>query len=123
MNIYMEHILDLYKNPHNYGELQPCTHSHREINTLCGDDITMNLIVENDQVKDICFTGKGCALSMASASLITDEIKGKKIDEVMHLSKKDVLDLIEIEVGIVRLKCVLLPLETVHKAIQGEKIC
>tara|TARA_Y100000034_G_scaffold136308_1_gene212111 strand:- start:4674 stop:5048 length:375 start_codon:yes stop_codon:yes gene_type:complete len=115
--MYKEHILDLYKNPLNYGELKNCTNKERKMNPLCGDDMTVQLIIKNDIVKDIKFLGKGCALSIASASLITETVKGMKVEDVKKLSKDDIIDLLEIKVGPVRIKCVLLFLEILHNAV------
>ena len=115
--MYREHILDLYKNPRNFGELKGKTHSHREFNPLCGDDITMDAVIEDGRVKEINFHGHGCALSIASASLLTEEIKGMRVEEVMKLTKDKVLELMMIPIGPVRIKCALLPLETIHKLV------
>jgi len=116
--MYQEHILDLYKHPHNTGRLKGATHSHRGHNPLCGDDISIELIVDGEKrVKDVKFHGNGCALCIASASLITDAVKGKHIDTVLRLKKDDVLGMMKIPVSHVRLKCVLLPLEAVQKTI------
>ncbi|MBS3142820.1 SUF system NifU family Fe-S cluster assembly protein [Candidatus Woesearchaeota archaeon] len=119
--MYREHILDLYKHPHNFGTLKAATNTHREFNPLCGDDVTMDVIVEDGKIRDIKFHGKGCAISMAAASLVTDAVKGKPIAEVKRMSKEDLLNLLHIPVGPVRLKCALLALDTLHKSIGDAK--
>lgn len=115
--MYREHILELYKNPENFGELQNPTYEKEDSNPLCGDEIKMQIIMKDDKVADVKFTGKGCAISIASASLLTEYIKGKSIEELKNITKEDLLELLEIPVGPVRLKCALLSLQTLHKAI------
>jgi len=115
--MYKEHILDHYQHPHNFGKLEGATHAHREFNPLCGDDLTIELIIKNGKVETVKFHGRGCAISMASASLLTDHIKQMTHNEIMSLGREDVLKLLHIPVGPVRLKCALLPLETLHKTL------
>jgi nitrogen fixation protein NifU and related proteins len=115
--MYQEHILDLYKDPSNRGALPNPTHKSHSFNPLCGDDITINLLTKNDKVEQVKFEGKGCAISIASASMVTDKIKGMTVSEIMKLKKEDVLDMLQIEISPVRLKCALISLETVHNAI------
>ena len=117
-DMYREHILDLYKDPPHFGELASATHEHREHNPLCGDDITIQLIIEEGKVKDAHFKGKGCAISIASAALVTDKVIGMPIEDVKKLSKDEVLDMLGIPIGPVRLKCALLSLEVVQKAVE-----
>lgn len=117
MDMYADIILDHYKNPHNYGALSKHNAEHKESNPLCGDIVTIQLIVENDKIKDIRFTGNGCAISKASVSLLTDKVKGKTLDEVKRLDKDDVLKMLGIEVSPARLKCALLGLKTLKLAI------
>lgn len=116
-DMYREHILELFKEPHNYGTLANATHECRAHNPLCGDDIAMQARIVSGTVHDVLFKGSGCALSMASASLLTDEVKGKTVHKVMTWNREDVLRLMDIPVGPVRLKCVLLPLEALQGAL------
>ncbi len=74
--LYQEHILDLFRHPHNFGMLDNPTHVHSENNPLCGDEVTMHIMMSNETIDDIRFTGRGCAISTASASLLTDKAKG-----------------------------------------------
>ena len=115
--MYQEHILDLYQHPHNFGNLKDATHKHHEHNPLCGDEVTMQVILKNNKVDQVKFQGKGCAISMASASMLTDKIKGKSVQEIMKLKKEDITEMLNIPLGPVRLKCALLSLETLQKAV------
>src|SRR3989344_4854525 len=114
--MYREEILDLYMNPHNFGRLKSPTHIHSEFNPLCGDTIKMELEIEKEKVKDVKFSGGGCALSIASASLLTDKIKNMPIREVEQLNSEDIINLMQIPIGPVRVKCVLLAFKTLQKA-------
>jgi len=116
--MYKEHILDLYKHPHNFGKLEDSTNQHRSHNPLCGDDITIQLAVKEGKVEDVKFLGRGCAISMASASLLTDEVKGKSVEEVKAITKEEILEMLEIPIGPVRLKCALLCWEALQEAVK-----
>ncbi len=116
--MYKEHILEHYKKPSNFGTLEDANAKFEMDNPLCGDNIEIQLIIDHDKVKDVKFKGKGCALSIASASLLTEKVKGMSVDEVMKMKKEDILELMKIPIGPVRLKCALLPLEAMHKAIR-----
>lgn len=118
MSLYAEQIIDLYKNPLNQGSLTNPSVSHRAYNPLCGDDITVDLKITGQTVTDIRHRGVGCAISKASISLLTEQVKGKKMSQVMHLRTEDLVKLIGIELGPVRLKCALLGLEAIQQAIQ-----
>ena len=95
-DFYREIILEHYKNPSNRGEIPNATLSHEEDNPLCGDRIHIDLLVKDGIVEDAKFSGRGCAISQASADMLLDEIKGKSLDEVQHLDKQAILDLIGI---------------------------
>ena len=116
--MYREQIIELYKNPLNYGKLENPTHSQKEYNPLCGDEIEISIIYENNKIKDIKFTGEGCAISMASASLITEEIKGMNFNKINSLGSKEIINLLKIPISPTRIKCALLPLEAIKKAIK-----
>jgi nitrogen fixation NifU-like protein len=116
-DLYRDYILEHYRHPHNFGTLDAPTAKYEGANPLCGDRITMFLGVENGVVKEVAFTGRGCAISQASASLLTDEIKGKPVEEVEKLTPEDVLDLIGVEISPARLKCALLSLDTLSHAL------
>ncbi len=117
--LYRELILDHYQHPHNHGTLEDADISYEDTNPLCGDKIRIDMKVRDGVVEDIKFTGKGCAISQASASMLTDEIKGKPLDEIKHLDKETVFDLIGIPLGPSRVKCALLPLKVVKGGAYG----
>jgi nitrogen fixation NifU-like protein len=111
-DFYRENILDHYRNPRNKGRLEHPTHTHEENNPLCGDVIRIDLHVNEDNVIDqVRFDGHGCAISQASASMLTEMVQGKTLDEAKALSKEDILEALGIEIGPVRLKCALLSLK------------
>ena len=116
--IYREHILDLYKHPSNFGNLKNATHEHTEYNSLCGDEIVVKLIVENSVIKNVKFHGSGCVISLVSASLLTDKIKGMRTGDVKKLDKNDILKLLKIRINPARLRCALLSLDAVKKALK-----
>ena len=119
--IYKENILDHYKNPKNKKELKKYSVKHKETNILCGDEITMYIQIEKSKIKDISFTGKGCAISQASASMLTEKLKGMSIKEVKKLKEKDILKMLGIPLSFVRTKCALLSLKTVLRGLENEK--
>lgn len=121
MDLYRQHILDHYKHPHNFGHLASPDSSQTLFNSACGDKITMELTFiakgKKQVVKDVRFSGEGCAVSQASASLLTDAIKGKPIGDVLNMQSKDITDLLGTDLTASRIKCAVLPLEAIDKAI------
>lgn len=119
-DLYREIIIERYKEPLYRGVLEPNDISFEDENPLCGDHIRIDLRVdENARVIEAAFSGHGCAISQASADLLLESIIGKTLDEVKQLNKQDVLDLLGIELGPVRLKCALLPLKVVKAGVYG----
>ena len=119
-DFYRENILDHYRHPHNAGTLADATHSHEEHNPLCGDVIRIDLHVNEHNVIDrVAFSGKGCAISQASASMLTDLIKGKTLAEARQVNKEDILEALGIEIGPVRMKCALLSLKVLKAGAYG----
>ena len=116
-DLYRDYILDHYKHPHNFGVLSSPTVSYEGSNPLCGDRLTMMLGLVDGVVAEVAFSGRGCAISQASASMLTDEIKGKTVTEVQALTPDAVLDLLGIEISPARLKCALLSWETIGQAL------
>ena len=116
-NMYADIILDYYRNPRNYGSIMDADASARDVNPLCGDIVEMNLGIEGGKIQDIKFSGSGCAISQASASMLTEFVKGKKLEEIKEIDKSDVLDLLGIEVSHVRIKCALLGLKVLKMAV------
>jgi len=117
--IYRENILDHYKHPHHAGRLQNYTHHHRELNPLCGDELEVFLHVDHESLRDVGFVGKGCAISQASMSMLADKIKNKSLQEIQALTRHDILEMLGISIGVVRMKCALLGLLTVQKSLNG----
>jgi nitrogen fixation NifU-like protein len=124
--MYKEIILDYYKNPRNRGTMESPDAKSKDSNPLCGDVIEMQLKFSNDKVSDIKFNGDGCAISQASASMLTELVMGKTIEEVRKIDKSVLLDnLGSPNLGAVRIKCALLPLKVMKSAIYeylGEKM-
>lgn len=116
--MYKEHVLDLYKNPHNFGKLEDASHTHTDHNPVCGDEITMQLIIKDNIVHKVKFSGKGCAIHMAAASLLTDRIKGKSVEEVKQISSKEMIELLKIPISPGRLKCALLSWESLQGVVK-----
>lgn len=116
-DLYREQILDLYKNPLNKGTIHHPTHEHEKNNPLCGDHIKIQLIIKGGIIKEVKFSGTGCAISMASASLITEKIKNMTVEEVQSLHRDDILALLSIQLSPPRLKCALLSLEVLEGAM------
>ena len=118
-DLYRELILEHAKYPHNAGTLEAPDITHEEHNPLCGDRVRLDLSVENGVITDVRFSGRGCAISQASASLLTDEIKGMPVERAKAYSKEELLDLIGIPLdkNPVRIKCALLPLKTLKAGV------
>ncbi len=117
-SIYQELILDHYRNPRNQGFLKVLTHEATANNPTCGDKLEMHLLVKNDIIKEVKFQGSGCAISQASASILTEFLCGKSVVEMQKLDREDLLGLLGIEFSLTREKCALLALETFKKAIK-----
>jgi nitrogen fixation NifU-like protein len=117
-DIYREIILDYYRNPRNYGKIENPDVSIKDSNPLCGDEIEMQLKVKDGKIIDIKFIGKGCAISQASASILTEMVKDKDINTARNISKDDILESLGLtSLGPARIKCALLSLKTLKLAI------
>ena len=117
-DFYRENILDHYRHPHNKGELAQPTHTHQDDNPLCGDVIRIDLHAnENDVIDQVRFSGEGCAISLASASMLTEMLEGRTLEEAKQLSKEDLLAALGIELGPARRKCALLSLKVLKGAV------
>ncbi len=119
-DLYRENILDHFRNPRFKKELPTYTHRHHEHNPVCGDELQVDLLVNNDGiVEKAAFSGHGCAISQASASMLMERIQGKPLEEVKKISKEDILEDLGIPIGPVRLKCALLSLKALKGSIYG----
>ena len=119
-DLYREVIIEHYKNPGYRGKLDPHDISFEDNNPLCGDHIQIDLRVDsNGVVSDARFDGHGCAISQASADLLVESIIGKPVEEVKHLNKQNILDMLGIDLGPVRLKCALLSLKVLKAGVYG----
>lgn len=118
-SLYREVILDHNKNPRNKGTLEPADFSYEDTNPLCGDEIRIDLRVEDGKVSDIKFSGRGCAISQAAASILTEMVANQPLDEVKALTKDDLLDELGVPISPARLKCALLGLKVLKAGIYG----
>ncbi len=117
MDLYAEEIISHYEHPHNKGRIENPSAKMHEHNALCGDDITIYLKIKNDVVEDAKFDGMGCAIDTASASMLTDYIKGRRVEEVEKIGLEDLLRIIGIDPGPARMHCATLPLKAVKEAL------
>ena len=119
-SIYREQIIDLYENPLNFGSLDPTDIDYEEDNPLCGDVIRIYVqFDERQRVADVKWEGQGCAISQASASLLTEEIKGKSLEEIKSFEKEELLELLGIQLSMTRIKCALLSLKVLKAGAYG----
>lgn len=119
-DLYREVIIDRYKNPLYRGILEPHDISYEDENPLCGDHIRIDLRLSQDgHITAASFDGHGCAISQASADLLLESIQGKSLDEIKSLTRDDILDLLGLELGPVRMKCALLPLKVLKAGVYG----
>ena len=116
--MYKEHILELYKSPSNFGALKKPTHEKTEYNSVCGDEITVQMFIKDEKIKDIKFGGSGCVISMVAASMLTDKIKGMKISDIKNMKGEDVLGMLNMKLNLARVKCALLAFEAVKGALR-----
>lgn len=115
--LYRDFILDHYRNPRNAGTIENADASFEDINPLCGDKVRMDLRIRDGVIEDVKFKGRGCAISQASTSLLTEEIKGKKIADIDRIGKDEVLANLGINISAARLKCALLGLKVLKQAL------
>lgn len=119
MDSYREQIIDLYENPLNYGTLEPHDFSYEEDNPLCGDVVRIDVRLKEGRVAEVCWSGDGCAISQAAASLLTEAIKGMSLEEVRHFSKEYLLEMLGIPLSMTRVKCALLSLKVLKAGVYG----
>jgi len=118
-DIYRQYILEHYREPRNHGHLEhPSIHA-ADTNPLCGDRIELDLQVEGNRVIDVRFSGRGCAISQATTSMLTERIEGATLDELRALRPADILEMLGVEIGPARQRCALLSLRVLHQGIEG----
>jgi len=118
-SLYRELIMDHSKHPRNKGTLDPHDYSYQDVNPLCGDEIRIDIRVQDDVVSDIKFSGRGCAISQAAASMLTEMVLGQPVAEVKTLAKEDLLEELGVPIGPARMKCALLGLKVLKAGLYG----
>lgn len=119
--LYREEILEHYKYPRNRGRLDRPDVTYFDTNPLCGDECQIDLNLEEDRVKEVRFLAKGCAISQAATSMLTEMIENKTLEEIKKIGKEEILNVLGIELGPVRLKCALLCLKVLKSGVYGIK--
>ena len=118
-DLYRDIILDHYRSPRNKGILDPADYTYEDVNPLCGDEIRIDVRVKDDKIDEIAFSGRGCAISQASASILMEMTDGKSLEEVKAITKEDLLEELMVPISPARLKCALLSLKVLKAGIYG----
>jgi nitrogen fixation protein NifU and related proteins len=116
-DMYKAELLEHYRNPQNYGKIKDADAKYRDFNPVCGDEIEIYIKISNGSVEDAKFSGKGCAISQAAASILTERIKGRKLREIKSISNEQMLGMLPIKVSHLRMKCGLLALKAAQKGL------
>lgn len=118
-DLYRDIILDHYRSPRNKGTLDPSDYTYEDVNPLCGDEIRIDIRVKDDMVDEIAFSGRGCAISQASASILMEMTDGKSLEDVKAITKEDLLEELMVPISPARMKCALLSLKVLKASIYG----
>ena len=118
-DIYREYILDHYRQPRNHGHLEHPSVAAADTNPLCGDRVEIDLLVDGDRVTEVRFSGRGCAISQASASMLTERIEGATLEELRAITPQEILEMLGVPIGPARQRCALLGLRVLHQGIGG----
>lgn len=118
-SIYREQILDHNKNPRNKGALESPEFTYEDVNPLCGDEIRMDVQTDGERVTEIRFSGRGCAISQAAASMLTEMVEGETLDAVKAISRDDLLEELGVQISPARMKCAMLGLKVLKAGIYG----
>ena len=118
-SLYREAILDHYRNPRNRGTLDPVDFTYEDVNPLCGDEIRIDVRTDGERVTDVRFSGRGCAISQAAASILMEMVDGQPMDEVKAISREDLLEELGVPISPARMKCAMLGLKVLKAGIYG----
>jgi nitrogen fixation NifU-like protein len=125
-DMYRQQILDHYKNPRNYGEIEDPTFTHVGENPMCGDTIEMDVVLDDDEeiIERVAFRGDGCAISQASASMLSERLQGMDVDELREMDRDDITEMLGVEISAMRIKCAVLAEKVAQDGLEiyfGEK--
>ena len=125
-DMYRQQILDHYKNPRNYGEIEEPTDTHVGENPMCGDEIRIDVKLADDEetIEHVAFQGDGCAISQASASMLSAKLPGESVDDLMEMDRDDIVDMLGVDISPMRIKCAVLAEKVAqdgYEIYQGEK--
>ncbi len=123
LDMYQENILEHYRHPHNKRKLDPTDIETKEQNPLCGDEITVYVAFGGDEkVAEVAYEGQGCAISQASMSMLTDELKGKTLDEIAAMGPDDIQEMVMVPLSPVRMKCATLGIKAVQRGVADYRL-
>lgn len=118
-SLYREAILDHFRNPRNKGVLEPADFTYEDVNPLCGDEIRIDVRTDGERVTDVRFSGRGCAISQAAASILMEMVEGRPLEEVKAISREDLLDELAVPISPARMKCAMLGLKVLKAGLYG----